>query len=205
MKNWIILYYLSKLLKKARLSSIKNSNVHHTSKIESGCNICSVSMGRYSFCGYNCEIINTEIGAFCSIANNVIIGGAMHPVKWGSTSPVFYKGRDSIKMKFSEHERDVDKKTYIGNDVWIGEGVKIKQGIRIGSGVVIGMGAIVTKDVEPYMIVAGNPAHVIRERFDLLTRNRLLKSKWWNYSDNKLKSVSKYITDVNRFLEELEK
>lgn len=116
-------YYLSKILKKARLKSVVNSQIHRTSKVESGSNVVSVKMDRYSFCGYDCEIVNTEIGAFCSIANDVRIGGAMHPLEWVSTSPVFYRGRDSVKKKFVEFNRPTDKRTVIGNDVWLGGGV----------------------------------------------------------------------------------
>lgn len=61
-------YLWAKVLKKIRASSIKGSNIHPSSKIESGCNIVNIKMDRHSFCGYDCEIINTDIGAFCSIA-----------------------------------------------------------------------------------------------------------------------------------------
>lgn len=64
--------------------------------------------------------MNTEIGVFCPIANNVKIGGARHPIEWVSTSPVFYSGRDSVRKKFAKFDRDEDKHTVIGNDVWIG-------------------------------------------------------------------------------------
>lgn len=67
--------------------------------MESGSNLVSVTMERYSFCGHDCEIVNAEIGLFCSIVNNMHIGGAMYPIVWLSTSPVFYKGRDSVKKK----------------------------------------------------------------------------------------------------------
>lgn len=63
-------------------------------------------------------------------------------------------------MKFSEFERDEDKKTFIRHDVWIGNYSLIKQGVHIGTGAVVGMGSVVTKDVPPYAIVAGNPAKI---------------------------------------------
>lgn len=69
-----IKYLMAKLLKKIRGSAIKSSFIHPTAKVESGCNIVNVRMERHSFCGYDCEINNTEIGSFCSIANNVVIG-----------------------------------------------------------------------------------------------------------------------------------
>lgn len=199
-----LLYVWSKLIKKLRASAIKKSIIHKTSKVESGCSIVNVSFDRHSFCGYDCEIVNCEIGSFCSIANGVIIGGGMHPMNWVSTSPVFYEGRDSVKAKFSTHSRTNPEKTLIGHDVWIGRNVIIKQGVKIGTGAVIGMGAIVTKDVEPYSIVAGNPAKIVRYRFDQLTIEKLLTSEWWLFDDEKLKLGAKYFTDPAKFLEMLE-
>ena len=92
-------YIYSKILKKLRLSSILNSTIHKTSKIESGTSFINSSLDRYSFCGYDCTILNTEIGSFCSIASNVKIGGVAHPVNFVSTSPVFLSHKDSIKQK----------------------------------------------------------------------------------------------------------
>lgn len=193
----------SKALKKLRFSAIRNSRIDKTSKVESGSNLVNVSMQKHSFCGYNCEIFNAEIGSFCSIANNVVIGGAMHPITWVSTSPVFYDGRDSVKKKYSTHKRIEDLQTIIGHDVWIGEGAKIKQGIKIGTGAVVGMGAIVTKDVPPYAIVAGNPARVIRMRFEEIIVQQLLASQWWTFSDEKLSQMAQYITEPKKFISEL--
>jgi acetyltransferase-like isoleucine patch superfamily enzyme len=157
-------------------------------------------MNKYSFCGYDCEIINSEIGSFCSIADNVTIGGAMHPVQWVSMSPVFYKGRDSVKKKYSEHERDLDKRTIIGHDVWIGKNALIKQGVHIGTGAVIGMGSVVTKNIPQYEIWAGNPAKFIRKRFDDSIINTLLEIKWWEWDENKLAKEAVCFNDIEIFI-----
>jgi len=198
-------FYYSKLLKKLRGSAILNSTIHKTSKIESGSQIVNTTIDRHSFCGYDCQIINCNIGSFCSIANNVIIGGAMHPISWVSTSPVFYEGRDSVKKKYSFHKRELDKTTHIENDVWIGQNSMIKQGVTIGTGAIIGMGSVVTKDVEPYSIVGGNPAKLIRKRFDENLIESLLQSKWWDYSDEQLNFVSKYFTNPIEFIHFIQK
>lgn len=155
-------YIFSKIQKKFRISSIKNSTTHKTSKVESNSSFINSTLNRNSFVGHNSFILNTTIGSFCSLADNVIVGGANHPIDWVSTSPVFYYGRDSIKKKYSTFKRKPDKKTIIGNDVWVGNNAIIKQGVIIGDGAVIGMGAIVTKNVPNYAIVAGNPAKIIR-------------------------------------------
>lgn len=193
-------YLIYKSLKKLRLIGTKNSTVHKTAKIESGSLFVGSSMDKYSFCGYDCEIINCEIGAFCSIANNVKIGGGHHPIDWVSTSPVFYKGRDSVTKKFSEFEREEHKKTIIGNDVWIGSNCLIKQGVIIGTGSVIGMGSVITKNVAPYSVVVGVPGKTIAYRFEPEIINDLLKSEWWNFDDAKLIEAAKYFKKPIQFL-----
>lgn len=198
-------YLYSKICKKLRSSSIINSTIHPTSKVESGSNVVAVTMDKYSFCGYDCELINCEVGSFCSIANNVIIGGAMHPIKWGSTSPVFYYGRDSVTKKFSEYEREPDKRTVIGHDVWIGHSALIKQGVIIGTGAVVGMGAVVTKDVPPYAIVAGNPAKVIKMRFEQDIIEQLLDLKWWELSDGQLGDCAEFIKEPIQFIKAIKR
>lgn len=200
-----IFYIWSKLLKKIRGSSITNSEVHKTSKVESGSHIVNTTFDRHSFCGYDCEIINCDIGSFCSIANNVKIGGGVHPMEWVSMSPVFYEGRDSVKAKFSEHKRNPSLRTTIGHDVWIGQSVIVKQGITIGTGAVVGMGSIVTKNVAPYSIVAGSPAREIKKRFDEGTIQKLLKSQWWNFTDKELVHYAPYFKEPYNFLKEFER
>lgn len=196
-------YYYSKALKILQGRAIKNSKIHKTSKIEPGSHIFHTVLGRHSFCGYNCELIHCDIGSFCSIANNVFIGGAMHSIEHVSTSPAFEEGKNSIKAKYSLHKSKTPKKTYIGHDVWIGHGVIIKQGVTIGTGSIIGMGSVVTKDVEPYSIVAGNPAKEIRKRFEQNIINGLLKSNWWGFDDNKLKKYAPYFNNPVEFLNQL--
>ena len=200
-----ILYYWSKFFKKIKYKSIINSKIHETSKVEAGSSFVNSRMGKYSFCGYDCEILNCNIGSFCSIANGVVIGGEMHPLDWISMSPVFYEGRDSLVKKFSMHKRAAIKQTIICHDVWIGQNAIIKQGITIGVGAVVGMGSIVTKDVEPYSIVAGNPAKIIRKRFDEKLISSLLKTKWWEYSEKDLQRYAQYFTNPAEFIKILSK
>lgn len=196
-----LLYLYSKIFKKLRGASLLNSFVDKSSKIESGTSFINSKMGKYSFCGYDCEMLNVNIGNYCSIANNVVIGGAMHPMHWVSMSPVFYAGRDSVKKKFAEYQRDEDKPVNIEHDVWIGQYSMIKQGVSIGTGAVIGMGSIVTKDVPPYEIWAGNPAKFIKKRFDDETIKKLLQSEWWNKPDSEMEKIGKYFNNVPAFLE----
>lgn len=195
----------AKLVKKLRGSAIVNSRIHRTSKVESGSHIVNTAFDRYSFCGYDCEIVNCDIGSFCSIAGHVVIGGAEHPMEWVSMSPVFFEGRDSVRAKFSTHRREATRRTVIGHDVWIGEHALIKQGVTIGNGAVVGMGSVVTKDVEPYVIVAGCPAKVVRKRFDDDIIESLQEIRWWEFGCERLREYAQYFTNPTDFIKRVTK
>ena len=180
--------------------SIRNSRIDKTAKIYSGTEFYDSSIGRHSYIGYNSEIHSCDIGAFCSIANGLIVGGAKHPLDWVSTSPVFYDVGGGTGSHLGNHKIEPLKRTSIGNDVWIGSRVIIMQGLKIGTGAVIGAGSVVTKDVPPYAIVAGCPARIIKYRFDADTIRLLLDSRWWELSDEELTEYSRHITQPNLFI-----
>ena len=193
-------YFFSRTLKKLRGSAIASSSIDSTSKVESGCTVVNSTMSRHSFCGYDCSILNCNIGAFCSIANRVSIGGVRHPTEFVSTSPVFLSHKDSVKAKFAGHDYLPVVRTVVGNDVWIGEGAFLKAGITIGDGSIIGMGAVVTKDVAPYSIVGGNPARLIRLRFEQDIVEALLKMKWWELPGSELQRLGSAFDDPRAML-----
>ena len=120
-----------------------------------------------------------KIGRFCSISDDVtIMLGGEHRVDWVTTYPfnkVFSKAAG-----FTGHPRSRGD-VIIGNDVWIAQGSLILSGVTIGDGAVIGADSVVTKNVPPYAIVAGNPAHLIRYRFDEATIAALQRIAWWNW------------------------
>jgi len=197
----LIGYILNRIVKKSRFSACKRATFGVDSKVESGTTFIDSELGRHSFIGYDCNINNTAIGSFCSIASDINIGGTAHPVEFLSTSPVFLSHRDSVKAKFARHEfRDVPR-TVIGHDVWIGQGAFIKAGVAIGSGAVVGMGSVVTKNVPDYAIVAGNPAKLIRYRFTAEVVEVLLAYKWWDFSPEKLERIGPYMKNPRVLLE----
>ena len=106
-----------------------------------------------------------------------------------------------MKKNFARHEFEIFKRTSIGNDVWIGNRVMIKAGVKIADGAVVGMGSIVTKDIGPYEIWAGNPAKLIRKRFDDGTITILEDMKWWEWNDEKIELSSSIMTDIAKFIE----
>jgi acetyltransferase-like isoleucine patch superfamily enzyme len=162
--------------------------------------VISSSMAKHSFCGYDCSLLNCDVGAFCSIASRVSIGGATHPIEFVSTSPVFLSHKDSVRAKFAGHHYLPEIRTKIGNDVWIGEGAYVKAGVSIGDGSVVGMGAVVTRNVAPYSIVAGNPARLIRMRFEQHIIDSLLKMQWWSLPESELSRLGPFFNDPESML-----
>jgi len=154
--------------------------------------VSNSTINRYTYLAGNNRIFNTNIGAFCSIAENVCIGHAEHPYHQFSTSPVFYKKDNPFATKkFLREEINEFKTTTIGNDVWIGYNAYIRSGVSIGDGCIIGTGAIVTKNIEPYSVVAGVPGRLIKKRFDEATILKLQHDQWWNLDDKELLQYSK--------------
>lgn len=190
-------FLVSKLIKKIHLPAVRNSKIDITSKICSGSHVVDLTLKRYSYIGNFCTVINSEIGQFCSIADNCIIGGANHPIDWVSTSPVFHDSKNIMHKNFSEHEFKLTNRTIIGNDVWIGNNCLIKSGLNISDGAIIGMGSVVTKNVGPYEIWAGNPAKLIKPRFEHDIISIMLDIKWWNWS---LEELEKNAADFNKIL-----
>lgn len=135
------------------------------------------------------------IGKFCSIASNVkIFLGGEHRTDWVTTYPFSHIFEEAAHIK--GHPTDKGDIT-VGNDVWIGEGALILSGVTIGDGAVIGAMSVVTNNVDPYEIVAGNPAKHIQYRFDEQTIRKLLQIKWWNWSIEKIKGNFDYLLQTN--------
>lgn len=137
-----------------------------------------------------------SIGKFCSIARDVkILLGGEHRHDWLSTYP-FPDFFDELNPDRDEHL--ISKGSVkIGNDVWIGFGATILSGVSIGNGAVIGARAVVAKDIPAYSIAVGNPARVIKQRFDDETIAELTRLEWWNWSIEKIKKNADAIMSNN--------
>ena len=139
------------------------------------------------------------IGSFCSIGSGaafIMAGNQGHRNEWISTFPFFFM------PEVPEFENATNGylpagDTVIGNDVWIGSEAIIMPGITVGDGAVIGTRALVTKNVEPYAIVGGNPAKTIRKRFDEDSIALLLEMKWWDWPAERLKAAMPLMTSGN--------
>jgi len=145
-----------------------------------------------------------SVGKFCSIADEVTIFlGGNHRVDWVSTYPfpAFKEFPEAAGITGYEAGKG---NVVIGNDVWIGSHVVILSGVSIGDGAVVGAYSIVAKSVPPYAIVAGNPAKLIRYRFDEKSVEQLLKLRWWDWPINKIKKNMHLLcsSSVTTFLDE---
>lgn len=165
-------------------STIRETSIGFRSTIQRYCDIWRVEMGRYSCLGRVSTVQSTKIGSFCALSWNLKIGGDDHDYKMLSTHPFWHSTAWGIAedKEYSDfyHEKEYEEPCEIGNDVWIGAGVSICRNVKIGNGCVIGAGAVVTHDLEPYSVVVGVPAKVIKKRFDDKTIERLEKAKWWD-------------------------
>ena len=197
-----IKYILARLLTR-RPAAIRGSVIDKTAAVGNGAVIVNSSIGKYSYI-YDSGLIGTKLGAFCSIAGGCSIGGGKHPTGWVSSSPVFYKGKNVLKRNFSQNPFSEYAQTTIGNDVWIGSKCLIKGGVTIGDGAIIGMGSVVTHDVPPYEIWAGNPAKCIRKRFDDATIAKLLELKWWDWENDRLEKYGDLFQSPEELLKKLE-
>lgn len=164
------------------------------------------SMGYGSYMGFSNEFSNCLIGRFCSIGNCVRIVSADHPTVMVSSYPAFYSDTFRIsyvkESKYKEHIYTSNGyECEIGNDVWIGDNVLIKGGVTIGDGAIIAMGSVVLHDVEPYSIVGGVPAKIIRKRFDDATIEALINIQWWNKPIKWIRENADSFDDPRRFIE----
>lgn len=138
------------------------------------------------------------IGKFCQIASGVtfIMNGANHQMNSASTYP-FYIMSGWTQEPPAPEDLPMKGDTVIGNDVWIGQNATILPGVHIGDGAIIGLGSIVANDVEPYTIVAGNPAKPVRRRFDKETIELLLRLQWWNKELHEIQQLIPLLTNSN--------
>jgi acetyltransferase-like isoleucine patch superfamily enzyme len=145
-----------------------------------------VGYGSYGGCFEPANIPSgTEFGNYCSIASGVRIFRANHPAEQFTTHPLLY----NPTMGWVGHDMLERPPLEIGHDVWIGSNAIIcPRVLKIGNGAIIGAGSVVTKDVPPYTILAGNPAKIIRKRFSDDIVIKLEMSKWWELSANCLKA-----------------
>jgi phosphonate metabolism protein (transferase hexapeptide repeat family) len=187
--NTIIVSEIKKMSPDISLGiDFKQSNFSYGRYVEIGArNVFeNVEMQDFSYTGQDTIIQNARVLKYSNIAAHVRIGATDHPLKRVTLHHFTYRrvmfGMGEIDdQAFMSHRKS--RTTIVGNDTWIGHGAIIKPGLTLGDGSVVGSGAVVTKDVPPYAVVVGNPARILKYRFDEETIQKLLKIKWWDWSE----------------------
>jgi len=164
----------------------------------------NVILGDYSYTQEYCMLQNVVIGKFSNIAAFVRLGPTSHPMERPTMHHFTYRrkmyGFDTIdEESYFDFRRS--QVTKIGHDTWIGHGAIVMPGVKVGNGAVIGSGSVVTKDVEPYAIVAGIPAKKIRMRFAPDVVEKLENIAWWDWSHEKIKAnLADFCGDIEEFV-----
>lgn len=146
-----------------------------------GTNIC---IGYKSTLGYNNLLSGAiTIGKYCQLGSDVAFHASNHPMSYMTT----YVNKSLFDGALKQLKED--KKITLGNDVWVGHGVIILGNVNVGNGAILAAGSVITKDVEPYTIVAGVPAKTVRKRFSALIVQEIEDLKWWDKSEKELEEL----------------
>lgn len=165
-------------------AELKSCRLGPYASVGERCVLREVIVGDFSYFERHAEAIYADIGKFCSIAANTRINALEHPIERITQHKISYRPNEYFRYLGVDgvfRERRQSKRVRIGHDVWIGHGAVIMPGVSVANGAVIGANAVVTRDVEPYQIVAGTPAKPIRPRFSQPIAERIERLQWWDW------------------------
>lgn len=161
-------------------------------EIGRGSRLAHVTVGAYSYCDRFCDLANARIGKFCNIASHVRIGATDHPLDRASLHHFLYRSAsywDDAEDELAWFDKRRRRVAHIGHDTWIGHAAQIKPEVTVGHGAVMAAGAVVTRDVAPYMIVAGVPATPLRARLPTDLARRMMALAWWDWDHMRLRAA----------------
>ena len=161
-------------------------------EVGAGSRVLHSTFEDYAYCDRLSDIANTTVGKFANIAAMTRIGPTDHP--WRNASLHHFLYRSSYYWEDAEDDADFfaarkARRTVIGPDTWLGHGVIVKPDVTIGAGAIIASGAVVTKDVPPYMIMAGVPASPLRPRYTPGVADRMMALAWWDWDHARLRQA----------------
>lgn len=171
-------------------------------------------LGRHTYSATEITILSRDskakvvIGSFCSIGGNLtLLLGGRHNTDWATTFPFGHISRDIFNTHDGKGHPKEERGITIGNDVWIGGNVTIMGGVTIGDGAIIATNSHVVKNIEPYAIVGGNPATVIKRRFNTYYISKMLDIQWWNFPDETIKELVPLLcsSNIKGFFDEVER
>jgi hypothetical protein len=171
---------------------IVNSTFEAWTEVGEGSRILNSTFEAYAYCDRLSDIANTTVGKFANIAALTRIGPTDHPMGQASLHHFLYRSASywpdaEDDAAFMAHR--ASRRTVIGPDTWLGHGAIVKPEVTIGAGAIVASGAVVTRDVAPYMIVAGVPAQPLRARFAPGIADRLMALAWWDWCHDRLRAA----------------
>ena len=172
-------------------AEIVNTTFGAYCEVGQGARIANSSFDDYAYCDRFADIANTSVGKFANIAAMTRIGPTDHPMAQPAQHHFLYRSSyywDDAEDDAVFFAHRASRRTSLGADCWIGHGAIIKPEVSVGIGAVVAAGAVVTKDVSPFMIVAGVPATPIRARFTEAQQAALLAMAWWDWDHARLRA-----------------
>lgn len=174
-------------------AKILGSHIDGNLTIDTDSCINKCTIRRYFGLGCFSYVANSHIGRYCTFGARVSVGAFSHPTDWLSIHEFQYRNTSQLYgatiLDGDVNISPANAPTRIGSDVWIGDNASVRTGVTLGHGAIVGLGAVVVSDVPPYAIVGGNPAKVLRYRFDEATITALLELAWWEFDIEHLKGI----------------
>ncbi|MDR5654082.1 chloramphenicol acetyltransferase [Ruixingdingia sedimenti] len=161
-------------------------------EVGAGARVLHSDFGDYAYCDRLADIANTTVGRFANIAALTRIGPTDHPFAHAAQHHFLYRSSyywDDAADDAAFFAARAARRTVLGPDCWIGHGAIVKPEVTVGAGAIVAAGAVVTRDVAPFMIVAGVPAVPIRARFPAAVADRLLALAWWDWDHARLRAA----------------
>lgn len=181
-------------------AQVVNSDFEAWTEVGEGARVVNSTFEAYSYCDRLADIANTTVGRFSNVAAMTRIGPTDHPFTQAAQHHFLYRSSyywDDVADDPDFFAARAARRTVLGADCWVGHGAIIKPEVTVGIGAIVAAGAVVTRDVDPFLIVAGCPAKPLRARFASRTIDRLLTLAWWTWDHTSLRAALQDFRSLN--------